>query len=52
MWGNCHFSAETSRADAELQFHMGFFEKTSVGLRYGGVLCGPSWLKIVKMVNF
>ena len=40
MWGNRHFSAGTSRADAELQFHMGFFEKTSVGLRYGGVCVG------------
>ena len=34
---NCTFSPETSSFIAELQTYVGFFEKTSVGPRYGGV---------------
>ena len=37
---SCTFSPAICLFNAELQSHVGFFEKTSVGPRYGGVLTG------------
>ena len=43
VWGivifgrSCSFSPKTPSFNAELQSHVSFFEKTPVGLRFGGV---------------
>ena len=48
---SCTFSTAICSFNAELQSHVGFFEKTSVGPRYGGVLTGHRRKNAQKVGN-